>query len=108
VSPVKNTLNARPIRATRETLSAGSCFARRDAGAYGIVPDAQGKIAWGRGDIGDDPIVAVLTEVNDALAGLREDGVSYIFAGAGDLDLGLALEILNRELRIKRIEVNGG
>src|SRR3954468_5316372 len=85
-------------------------FARRDAAAYGIVLDARGKIAWGRGDIGGDPIVTVLTEqVGDAhLAGLREDGVSYIFAGVRELDLGLALDILNRELGIKRLEVNGG
>ena len=85
-------------------------FARRDAAAYGIVLDARGKIAWGRGDIGGDPIVVVLTEqVSDAhLAGLREDGVSYMFAGARQLDLGLALEMLNRELGVKRLEVNGG
>jgi riboflavin biosynthesis pyrimidine reductase len=85
-------------------------FARRDASAYGIVLDPHGKIAWGRGDIGDDPIVAVLTEnVSDAhLASLREDCVSYIFAGERALDLGRALHILNRELRIERLEVNGG
>jgi riboflavin biosynthesis pyrimidine reductase len=85
-------------------------FARHDASAYGIVLDAHGKIAWGRSDIGDDPIVAVLTkEVPDAhLAGLRQDGVSYIFAGEHDLDLGLALEILNRELGIKRLLLEGG
>jgi riboflavin biosynthesis pyrimidine reductase len=54
--------------------------------------------------------VVVLTEtVSDAdLAGLREDGVSYIFAGAGKLDLKHALEILNRELGIRRLEANGG
>src|SRR6267142_1873497 len=85
-------------------------FARQDSAAYGVVLDADGKIAWGRADIGDDPIVVVLTEkVSDAhLAGLRNDGVSYIFAGERVLDLGLALEILNRELGIKRLEVNGG
>jgi riboflavin biosynthesis pyrimidine reductase len=85
-------------------------FARRDAAAYGIVLDARGTIAWGRSDIGGDPIVTVLTEqAGDAhLAGLREDGVSYIFAGVRELDLGLALDILNRELGIKRLEVNGG
>src|SRR6516164_3342559 len=67
-------------------------FVRRDAAAYGIVLDAQGKIAWGRADIGGDPIVVVLTEaVSDAhLAGLRKDGVSYIFAGERQLDLGRA------------------
>ncbi|MGE0259423.1 MAG: dihydrofolate reductase family protein [Alphaproteobacteria bacterium] len=85
-------------------------FARRDAAAYGIVLDAHGKIAWGRNDIGGDPIVVVLAEtVSDAhLAGLREDGVSYIFAGEHALDLGRALDILNAELGIKRLEVNGG
>jgi hypothetical protein len=50
-----------------------------------------------------DPIVAVLTnQVRDAhLAGLREDGFSYIFAGARELDLNLALEVLNYELALR-------
>src|SRR5437764_7043543 len=77
-------------------------FPRHDAAAYGIVLDPHGKIAWGRGDIGDDPIVVVLTEsVADAhLDGLREDTVSYIFAGERALDLGRALDVLNSELGI--------
>jgi riboflavin biosynthesis pyrimidine reductase len=78
--------------------------------AYGIALDALGKIAWGRSDIGGDPIVVVLTErVSDAhLAGLRQDGVSYIFAGEQELDLGLVLEILNRELGLERLLLEGG
>jgi riboflavin biosynthesis pyrimidine reductase len=85
-------------------------FARRDAKAYGVALDAQGKVAWGRSDIGGDPVVAVLTEqVSDAhLAGLRQDGVSYIFGGERELDLGLVLEILYRELRIERLLLEGG
>ena len=85
-------------------------FARRDASAYGIVLDGHGKIAWGRADIGDDPIIVVLTKnVSDAhLQGLRNDGVSYIFAGESELDLRLGLEVLNRELGIKRILLEGG
>jgi riboflavin biosynthesis pyrimidine reductase len=85
-------------------------FIRRDAAAYGIALDAHGKIAWGRADIGGDPIVAVLTkQVSDAhLAGLRRDGVSYIFAGERELNLALALDILNRELRIERLLLEGG
>ena len=87
-----------------------SWFARRDAAAYGIALDARGKIAWGRSDIGGDPIIAVLTEqVSDAhLAGLRRDSVSYVFAGAQQLDLRLALEILNREFGIERLLLEGG
>jgi riboflavin biosynthesis pyrimidine reductase len=85
-------------------------FARGAATAYGIALDGQGKIAWGRSDIGGDPVVAVLTKrVSDAhLAGLRRDGVSYIFAGDDELDLGLALEILNRELGLERLILEGG
>ena len=99
---------------TSQTYPREPWFAQRfplgDAKAYGIALDAQGKIAWGRSDIGGDPVVAVLTEqVPDAhLAGLRQDGVSYIFAGERELDLGLALEILNRELGIERLLLEGG
>jgi len=95
---------------TDETFPREPWFARRDAKAYGVVLDAHGKIAWGRADIGGDPIVVVLTEhVSDAhLAGLRSDGVSYIFAGEAEVDLGLALEILNRDLGIKRLLLEGG
>lgn len=85
-------------------------FARRDADAYGVVLDAHGKIAWGRADIGGDPIVVVLTEaVSDAhLAGLRSEGVSYVFAGKSDIDLALTVEILARELGVERLLVEGG
>ncbi len=99
---------------TDQTYPRESWFGRRDAAAsniaWGIALDARGKIAWGRSDIGGDPIVAVLTErVSDAhLAGLRQDGVSYIFAGEQQLDLRLALEILNRELGLERLLLEGG
>lgn len=95
---------------TDQTFPRQSWFARRDAAAWGIALDAHGKIAWGRADIGGDPIVVVLTEqVSDAhLAGLRSEGVSYIFAGKRELDLALVLEILNRELGIKRLLLEGG
>jgi riboflavin biosynthesis pyrimidine reductase len=95
---------------TRESFPREAWFARRDAKAHGVVLDAHGKIAWGRSDIGGDPIVAVLCEaVSDAhLAGLRGEGVSYIFAGKSQLDLALTLEILNRELGVKRLLLEGG
>jgi riboflavin biosynthesis pyrimidine reductase len=95
---------------TSNTFPREPWFAQRDAKAYGVVLDARGKIGWGRADIGGDPIVVVLTEeVSDAhLAGLRGEGVSYIFAGRAQVDLGLTLEILNRELGVKRLLLEGG
>jgi riboflavin biosynthesis pyrimidine reductase len=85
-------------------------FARTSADAWGVVLDATGKIAWGRSDIGGDPILVVLTEaVSDShLAGLRQDGVSYIFAGKRVIDLADALETLHREAGISRLLLEGG
>jgi riboflavin biosynthesis pyrimidine reductase len=95
---------------TQESFPREPWWASRDAKAYGVVLDAHGKIAWGRSDIGGDPIVVVLTEaVSDAhLAGLRSEDVSYFFAGKSQLDLALALNILNRELGVKRLLLEGG
>jgi len=87
-----------------------SWFARRDADGWAVVLDASGKIAWGRADVGGDALVVVLTEAvpDSHLAGLRQDGVSYIFAGEREIDLPLALETLNRELGIERLLLEGG
>jgi riboflavin biosynthesis pyrimidine reductase len=95
---------------TEETFPRENWFARREADAFGVVLDEQGKIAWGRGDIGGDPIVVVLAEaVSDShLAGLRSDGVSYIFAGPDAIDLRVVPEILNRELGVETLLVEGG
>jgi riboflavin biosynthesis pyrimidine reductase len=85
-------------------------FARRDAKSWGIFLDAHGKAVWARSDIGGDAILVILTEAvpDRHLAGLRADGVSYIFAGATEIDLAMALETLNRELGIERLLLEGG
>lgn len=95
---------------TDEVFPRQHWFAKRDAEAYAVVLDAHGTIAWGRSDIGGDPIVVVLTEqVADAhLAGLRSDRVSYIFAGEKNADLRRSLEVLNQELGIERLLLEGG
>jgi riboflavin biosynthesis pyrimidine reductase len=95
---------------SQQTFPRQSWFARRDAKSYGVVLDTRGKIVWGRSDIGGDPIVVVLSEdVSDAhLAGLRSEGISYIFAGKSQLDLPLTLDILHRDLGVKRLLLEGG
>lgn len=95
---------------TSQRIPRENWLARRDTKTYGVVLDAHGKIGWGRSDIGGDPIVVVLTEsVSDShLAGLRSEGVSYIFAGKSEIDLALTLDVLSRELGVKRLLVEGG
>jgi riboflavin biosynthesis pyrimidine reductase len=54
-------------------------------------------------------VVVLAEDVSDAhLAGLRSENISYIFAGQSELDLALALDILNRKLGIARLLVEGG
>jgi riboflavin biosynthesis pyrimidine reductase len=85
-------------------------FVKRDATTYAVVIDAQGKIAWGRSDIGGDPIVVVLTKTSPTLIwrAFAQTNVSYFFAGETNIDLDRALEILNEELGVQRLLLEGG
>jgi riboflavin biosynthesis pyrimidine reductase len=94
---------------TDQTFPRENWFARRDAKAWGVFLDAHGKACWQRSEIGGDAILVILTEAvpDSHLAGLRADGVSYIFAGKTEIDLAAALETLNRELGIERLMAGG-
>lgn len=93
----------------------GQTFPRTDhlpaAGfsGYRVVIDPSGAIAWGRGDIDGTPIVvALLTSVSDDhLAGLRRDGVHYLFAGDSELNLRTVLTQIG-DLGVERIRLGGG
>jgi riboflavin biosynthesis pyrimidine reductase len=95
---------------TEQKFPRENWYAKRDAKTWGVFLDAHGKAVWQRSDIGGDAILVILTEqVPDShLAGLRGDGVSYIFAGKTEIDLAAALEMLNRELGIERLMLEGG
>lgn len=95
---------------TAEKFPRENWFALREAKAWGVFLDAHGKAVWERNDIGGDPILVILTEqVPDShLAGLRGEGISYIFAGKTEVDLALAFETLSRELGIRNLLIEGG
>lgn len=87
-----------------------SFFATRDAGCYGIILDPKARLHFDKPDIGGDHVVVLLgADVADAhLAELKADGVSYVVAEDGEIDLAAALETLNRELGLKRLLLEGG
>jgi riboflavin biosynthesis pyrimidine reductase len=95
---------------TDQVLPRENWFAQRKPQAWGVFLDAHGKAVWHRSDIGGDAILVILTEAvpDSHLAGLRSDGISYIFAGRTEIDLVAALETLNRELGIERLLLEGG
>jgi riboflavin biosynthesis pyrimidine reductase len=95
---------------TTEKFPRENWFAKREARAWGVFLDAHGKACWERADIGGDPILVILNEqVPDShLAGLRKEGISYIFGGKDSIDLAAVLDTLGRELGIKTLLVEGG
>ncbi|TGP13117.1 5-amino-6-(5-phosphoribosylamino)uracil reductase, partial [Mesorhizobium sp. M1D.F.Ca.ET.234.01.1.1] len=76
--------------------------------AVGIDP--HGRLHYGQDNAGGDHIIAVLGQhVSDAyLAELREDGVSYLFAGKDGTDLHEAMRVLGEPFGIKTILLEGG
>jgi 2,5-diamino-6-(ribosylamino)-4(3H)-pyrimidinone 5'-phosphate reductase len=92
-------------RAPRDDFRAPGDF---DSFAFAI--DASGRLAWKSNDISGDHVVAVLSErVSDEyLASLRERGVSYLLAGARDVDLTLALEKIGARFGMQTLMLEGG
>ncbi len=76
--------------------------------AIGIDPS--GRVHYGKDNIGGDHVVAVLGEqVSDAyLAELREDGVSYLFAGPKGDDLPRAMDEVASLFEVKTLLLEGG
>jgi riboflavin biosynthesis pyrimidine reductase len=85
-------------------------LAARNGRGLAVTIDPSGRIHYDQDNVGGDHIVAVLGErVSDAyLAELREDGVSYIFAGAQGDDLPEAMTQLATAFGIKRLLLEGG
>jgi 5-amino-6-(5-phosphoribosylamino)uracil reductase len=75
-----------------------------------VAIDPGGKLHYGKDDAGGDHIVAVVGEqVSDAyLAELRDDGVSYLFAGRDGNDLHDALTTLGAVFDAKTLLLEGG
>jgi len=78
--------------------------------SFAFAIDPSGRLAWETNDIDGDHVVAVLTErVSDEyLAFLRERGVSYLLAGAHDVDLTLALEKIGARFGVRTLMLEGG
>lgn len=75
-----------------------------------ITLDPHGKLHYGKNEIEGDHPVAILSEQvsDDYLAELREDGVSYLFAGTDGHDLNAALNTLASEFNVRTLLLEGG
>jgi riboflavin biosynthesis pyrimidine reductase len=84
-------------------------FARR-AKSYAIAVDAGGKLHFSLADMNGDHLVILLggDVPNSHLAELASDGISYIVADGPAIDLPAMLDVLGRELGIRRLLLEGG
>jgi riboflavin biosynthesis pyrimidine reductase len=85
-------------------------FADRKAGSYAIALDTSGKLHFTQPDIDGDHIVVILgNSVPDRhLAELAADGISYIVSPSAEIDLAAALDVLGKELGIRKLLLEGG
>ncbi|MBR1121235.1 RibD family protein [Bradyrhizobium lablabi] len=84
--------------------------ANRNSRKLAITIDPSGRVHYGKDNVGGDHVVTILGEqVSDAyLAELREDGVSYIFAGAKGDDLASAMSELATIFGVRKLLLEGG
>jgi 2,5-diamino-6-(ribosylamino)-4(3H)-pyrimidinone 5'-phosphate reductase len=92
-------------RAWREDFIADGSH---DSFAFAI--DASGRLAWESSDIEGDHVVAILSErvSEEYLEFLRERGVSYLLAGAREIDLRSALEKIGEQFGVRTLMLEGG
>ncbi|QPF84454.1 RibD family protein [Bradyrhizobium genosp. L] len=100
---------ARPV-ANAPKLPRAAHLGNRNGRKLAIGIDPSGRVHFGKDNVGGDHAVAVLGErVSDAhLAELREDGASYVFAGAKGDDLPHAMEQLAALFGAKTLLLEGG
>jgi riboflavin biosynthesis pyrimidine reductase len=81
-----------------------------DFDSFAFAIDPSGRLAWATNDIDGDHVVAVLSErvSEDYLAFLRGRGVSYLLAGARDVDLAIALEKIGATFGVRTLMLEGG
>src|SRR3954453_9360418 len=68
----------------------------RKAGSYAVAVDTAGKLRWSGGDLDGDHLICLVSELatDDYLAALREKDISYVVAGASEVDLPRAVGAL--------------
>lgn len=96
--------------AAAQSLPREAHIAERKGRKLAVAIDPSGRVHYSKDNVGGDHVVAVLgTQVTDAyLSELREDGASYVFAGANGDDLSGALQQLASLFGVKKLLLEGG
>ena len=78
--------------------------------SFAFALDPRGRLVWDSNEIEGDHVVAILGErvPDDYLSALRARGVSYLLAGAPEIDLPLALDKIGERFGVRTLMLEGG
>ena len=95
---------------TRERIKHTDHLANKKAKSFAIGTDGKGALRFDKGETDGDHIVLLVTErvSNDYLAHLEKAGVSYLFCGAKEINLEVAMDKIRRVLKSKHLVLEGG
>lgn len=81
-----------------------------ESAGYSIAIDSMGKLRWPSNSHYGTPFLVITSEscAKEYLDSLTEQGISWIAAGVGKIDLAEAVDILNTEFGVERMAVVGG
>lgn len=82
----------------------------RKADEYAIAVDTHGRILWKSNEADGHPVISIVAEEvsKDYLDSLTDQGISWIAAGKGRIDLRRAAEILYEQFGVERLAIVGG
>jgi 2,5-diamino-6-(ribosylamino)-4(3H)-pyrimidinone 5'-phosphate reductase len=94
----------------KEKIPRRDHIANKKAKTFAIGTDARGVLRFQTNEVGGDHVVLLVTEraTNDYLAHLQAAGVSYLFCGAKQVDLHMALRKLGSAFHLRKLMLQGG
>ena len=98
------------LKAARRRVERTDHLADPRARRFAIGADAKGALRFQKPDVDGDHVVLLVSDRvgDDYLAHLQDAGVSYLFCGARDVDVKVALDKIRRVLGIRRLMLEGG
>jgi 2,5-diamino-6-(ribosylamino)-4(3H)-pyrimidinone 5'-phosphate reductase len=98
------------VSTTGESAGPQPVHVARRAQSYAVSVDTRGTLRWAGANIEGGHLICIVSEraPADYLAMLRDQGISYIVAGARQVNLAKAMALLGEHFGIRRLLLEGG
>lgn len=80
------------------------------ADGYTVALDTHGRLRWGQAEYDGRPLLVITSEdcPRECLDRLTAQGISWIAAGSGSIDLARAMDRLSTDFGVTRLAITGG